>query len=143
MSDAQIAQECRAVLGTKLKSEASIEAIIASSKAATSKKMSDTAKKKYQYTESFAAAGQHLRQMQVSPKQACAYLKEHPYEHRDGTTVVGDPDHRRIVAMQLDKEIGSNSEGQFRKNFMKKSFPDATADGKSLPGATAGGRIHD
>jgi hypothetical protein len=143
MSGAEIAQKCRAVLDAKHKSEVSLQAIIAPLTESISRSMSATAKKKYRYVDAFIAAGRHLRTMRITPQEAWAHLKDEPYEHYDSTIVSADPVYRRIIARRGGDNIGSNSEGQFGKNFMKKSFPGAAAGGKGLPGATAGGKFPD
>jgi hypothetical protein len=81
--------------------------------------MRDLAGKRHQYSPAFVEAGRQLRELSVSPKRACEYLRTHPIKRSDGLTITAIPQTGRIRIMQGAEALASISEDQFRKECMK------------------------
>jgi hypothetical protein len=77
------------------------------------------ATRKHRYRPAFLEAGRRLRELNVSPKRACEYLRTHPIEWSDGLNITAIPRTGRILIMRGVEELASMSEEQFRKECMK------------------------
>jgi hypothetical protein len=116
--DQDVREECRKVLAFAARHEDFITNILAPVRS----KMRALAEMKYPHKPAFLKAGRRLRELDVLPKGACEYLKEHPIEWSDGLNITADPQTRRILVMRGAEELASITEGQFGKEYMKK-FP--------------------
>jgi hypothetical protein len=117
--DQDVGEECRKVLRAQTAWAARHQQLITNALEETRSRMRALVTRKHRYRPAFLEAGRRLRELNVSPKRACEYLRTHPIEWSDGMTITAIPQTGRILIMRGAEELGSISEEQFRKEYMK------------------------
>jgi hypothetical protein len=119
--DRDVGEECRKVLQAQTAWAGRLQELNTSAREETRGKMRALATWKHRYRPAFLEAGRRLRELNVSPKRACEYLRTQPIEWSDGLTITAIPKTERIVIMRCAEEVTSMSADQFRKACMKLS----------------------
>jgi len=117
--DHDIREECRKVLHAQTAWAGRHQELITNALEETRSRMRALVTRRHRYRPAFLEVGRRLRQLKVSPKRACEYVRTHPIEWSDGLTITAIPQIGRIVIVRGTEELASMSEGQFRKECMK------------------------